>query len=146
MVLRTEKGYMHVGVDTDSTTNAYDVGLGHIVEKQAADFVGARSMRRAGDQDRNRRQLVGIQLDGAEGSELAGGHFVSSSTGTMRSEGFVTSACFSAPLNKTVALGLLERGFERRGEIVDIFGNGRFHKAEVVSPCFYDPEGSRMRG
>ena len=33
-----------------------------------------------------------------------------------RSEGFVTSACLSLTLGKTIGLGLLERGFERKGE------------------------------
>ncbi len=145
MVLRTEKGYLHVGVDTDGTTNARDVGFGAIVDKQTADFIGARSMRRPSDLAQDRRQLVGLELQNLVGSKLIGGHFVERSTAAMRSEGFVTSACFSGALEKTVALGLLERGFERYGEAVEIYEDGDFYKATVVKPCFFDPDGSRLR-
>ncbi|MFQ5982883.1 MAG: 2Fe-2S iron-sulfur cluster-binding protein, partial [Woeseiaceae bacterium] len=43
MLLRTEKGFLHVGVDTDGTTNPLDIGFGRVVENKKGDFVGARS-------------------------------------------------------------------------------------------------------
>ena len=42
MVLRTEKGFVHVGVDTDGTTNPLDIGFGIVVDRKRRDFVGAR--------------------------------------------------------------------------------------------------------
>ena len=146
MVLRREKGYLHVGVDTDGTTNARDVGFGAMVDNQTDDFVGARSMRCPSDLAPDRRQLVGLELQDPVGSELIGGHFVEQSAEAMRSEGFVTSACFSETLEKTVALGLLERGFDRYGEPVEIYENGNYYEATIVKPCFFDPDGSRLRG
>ena len=75
MVLRTEKGYLHVGGDTDGTTNALDVGFAGIVAKKQVDFVGKRSLLRAEDQRKDRRQLVGMEpLNDNENLE-PGAHF-----------------------------------------------------------------------
>ena len=43
MLLRTEKGYLHVGADTDGSTLAGDVGFGHVL-RRSHDFVGRRSL------------------------------------------------------------------------------------------------------
>ena len=53
-VLRAEKGFIIVGQETDGTVTPDDVGLGGLVAKAKADFVGkplavaARSRRRPG--------------------------------------------------------------------------------------------------
>lgn len=145
-VLRTEKGFLHVGADTDGTTNAFDVGFRRIVDNKQGDFVGARSLQRPEDQRTDRRQFVGIEPDNPEERLLAGAHFVTTSRGGMRSEGFVTSACRSPTLGKFIGLGLLERGFERIGETVQLFDEGRMTTARVVETCFFDPYGERMHG
>ena len=145
MVLRLEKGFLHVGVDTDGMTNPFDVGFGGIVANKKGDFIGARSLERAEDRRDDRRQLVGLELD-AGTTVLAGAHIVTGSGAERRSEGFVTSACNSPILGKTIGLGLLERGFERRGEKIRLYDDGQIVSAQVVDTCFYDPDGERMRG
>jgi sarcosine oxidase subunit alpha len=145
MVLRLEKGFLHVGVDTDGMTNPFDVGFGGIVANKKGDFIGARSLERAEDRRDDRRQLVGLELD-AGTTVLAGAHIVTGNGAGRRSEGFVTSACDSPILGKTIGLGLLERGFERRGEKIRLYDDGQIVSAQVVDTCFYDPDGERMRG
>ncbi len=44
LLLRLEKGYLHVGADTDGTTTPADVGWGEIAAKKKADFIGKRSL------------------------------------------------------------------------------------------------------
>ncbi len=146
LVLRTEKGYMHAGTDTDGTSNALDAGFDGIVSKKQADFVGKRSLCRAEDQRKDRRQFVGIEPLDKNENLRAGAHFITSEAKTRRSEGMVTSACFSPTLRQTIGLGLLERGFERKGETVTIFDEGRTFKARVVNPVFYDTTGEKMNG
>ncbi len=146
LVLRTEKGYLHVGSDTDGTSNALDVGFGGIVNRKQSDFVGKRSLLRAEDQRKDRRQFVGLEpLDEKENLQ-AGAHFVTSQDETRRSEGMVTSACFSPTLQRVIGLGLLERGFERKGETVTVFDQGRTFNVRITDPAFYDPSGERMNG
>lgn len=144
LLLRAEKGFLHVGVDTDGTTNPYDIGFGPIVENKRSDFVGARSLQRANDLRNDRRQLIGFEV--REGhTARAGAHFVSSTTDGRRSEGFVTSAYESPTLGKTIGLGLLEGGFDREGEDVYIFDDGKTSSARIVRSTFYDSDGIRMR-
>ncbi len=61
-----------------------------------------------------------------------------------RSQGIVTSACFSPTLKRVIGLGLLERGFERKGETVTVFDDGRTFDVCISDPVFYDPTGENM--
>ncbi len=146
MILRLEKGFLHVGGDTDVTTNPLDIGFAGILANKKGDFVGARSLQRAEDRRSDRRQLVGFEVEKNSTDVLPGAHVVTGRGATRRSEGFVTSACRSPTLGKTVGLALLERGFERNGEDVVLFDQGKTLTARIVDACFYDPEGERMRG
>lgn len=146
MILRLEKGFLHVGVDTDGSTNPMDAGFGRIVENKKTDYIGARSLRRPEDLRGDRRQLIGFETDDRLAPVLAGAHFVSGSGASLRSEGFVTSACLSPTMHKTIGLGLLEGGSERLGDAIEIYDDGRRVSGRIVNPCFFDPAGERMRG
>jgi sarcosine oxidase subunit alpha len=142
--LRTEKGYLEVGGDTDGMTNALDVGFGAVVKNKQADFVGKRSLLRGEDQRSDRRQFVGV-LPLNENERLkAGAHFLIADHASRRSQGIVTSACFSPTLNRAIGLGLLEGGFKRKGEVVTLFDDGRTFDARIVDPAFYDPDGEKL--
>ena len=142
MVLRTEKGYLHVGTDTDGTTMPQDLGWGRAIERQAADFVGRRSLELAVGRDPGRRQFTGLEpLDPA--ARLSDGAHVLTPDGTA-SAGYVTSACYSPTLGRTVALGLVADARARRGEVVKAWYAGESVPVRLVSPAFYDPEGARL--
>jgi glycine cleavage system aminomethyltransferase T len=47
-------------------------------------------------------------------------------------------------LKRSIGLGLLERGFERKGEVVTVFDHGRTFDVRITDPTFYDPNGERM--
>jgi sarcosine oxidase subunit alpha len=148
LLLRIEKGYLHVGSDTDGMTNALDVGFAGIVARKKSDFVGKRSLLRSDDQRKDRRQFVGIEPLNDDEDLRPGGHFVTSQNGlkdgARRSQGIVTSACYSPILKRFIGLGLLEHGFERKGETVTVFDNGRTFDVRIVDPVFYDPSGEKM--
>ena len=73
-----------------------------------------------------------------------GAHFITSEDQGMRSQGIVTSACFSPTLKRSIGIGLLEVGFDRKGETVTVFDDGRSFQVRIVSPVFYDPDGEKM--
>jgi sarcosine oxidase subunit alpha len=146
LVLRLEKGFLHVGGDTDGTTNPLDLGFRNMIEKKSGDFVGRRSLSRANDQRPQRRQLVGLEPLVGSDTLLAGAHIVTRSGETRRSEGFITSAAESPTLGRCVALAQLEGGNARTGETVTVFDAGKCIQARVVSSAFYDPNGERMNG
>ncbi len=144
LMLRTEKGYLHVGADTDGMTNALDVGFAGIVAKKQTDFLGKRSLLRAEDRRKDRRQFVGLEPLNDSETLQSGAHFITPQDEGRRSQGVVTSACFSPTLKRVIVLGLLERGFERKGETVTVFDDGHTFDVRITDPVFYDPTGEIM--
>ncbi len=65
-VLRVEKGFLSLGLEVDGTVDAYDLGMGWVMSKTKADYLGKRAvdLRRAGGTPR--RELVSRTLDGFE--------------------------------------------------------------------------------
>ncbi len=54
------------------------------------------------------------------------------------------TAIFSPTLKRVIGLGLLERGFERKGETVTVFDDGHTFDVRITDPVFYDPGGEHM--
>ncbi len=144
-ILRTEKGYLHVGTDTDGTTLPGDIGMARGVERKAANFVGRRSLLRPAALDPNRFVLVA--LDSADGRTLLPvGAQIAPEPPPTRTQGHVTSSYFSPTLGRPVALAMLERGGSRVGERIKVHHLGRVIEAVVTRAPFVDPEGRRIDG
>lgn len=145
MTLRTEKGYLHVGTDTDGTTMPQDVGFGPVIDRKPDDFIGRRSTMSPHARCKRRRQLVGFQvLDGMEPLTV-GAHVVSGTSGAaMSSEGWISSSVRSEAVGRPVAIGLLAGGRARIGEEVFVWDIAGVRRARVAPPCAFDPDGERL--
>jgi sarcosine oxidase subunit alpha len=147
MVLRIEKGFLHIGTETDGTTCPEDVGFGGIVQKKPEDFIGRRSLALAEFVRRDRRQLVGIEPIEHGDRLVAGAHIVGAVLGAKsESEGWVSSAAFSPSLGRSVGLAMVKRGRERIDEVVQLRNAGNIIRARITTPCHFDPEGMRLNG
>jgi sarcosine oxidase subunit alpha len=142
MTLRTEKGYLHVGIDTDGTTLPDDVGMAGPIAKKSSDFVGRRSLLRASATRQDRLQLVGLRSS----SVLAVGSQVLIAGGSVPgpSDGHVTSSVFSPTLGQPIALALVKGGRARQGEVIEIYNMGQRTKAEIVDTVFVDKVGEKL--
>jgi len=145
MIMRTEKGFLHVGGDTDGTTLPGDVGMDRGIARKAANFVGRRSLLRPAAKDPHRMQLVGL-LPRDRRTRLPVGAHAAASKPPAAIEGFVTSSCYSPVLGHPVALGMLARGQSRIGETITVWHLGVGIEAEVAKTPFYDPSGARVNG
>jgi sarcosine oxidase subunit alpha len=147
-VLRAEKGYIIVGQETDGTATLDDVGLSWAVGRKKPDFVGKRSIERAGMRREGRKQLVGLLTrdprcvleEGAQLAERPG------LPAPMTTIGHVTSSYASAALGHSIALAMVAGGRARIGQPVYVRMPGGDIEAEVTSPVFYDTEGARLHG
>jgi sarcosine oxidase subunit alpha len=144
-IMRVEKGYLHVGTDTDGTTLPQDVGFARGIERKAAPFVGRRSLSRPGGRDPGRLQLVGLQPVDRRTPLHVGAH-IAPHAPPASIDGRVTSSYRSPELGHPVALGLLTCGADRIGERVRVWHLGESCEAEVVRTPFIDPEGRRVHG
>jgi sarcosine oxidase subunit alpha len=141
--MRIEKGYIHIGTDTDGTTIPQDIGLAKAIERKTANFVGRRSLSRPVALDQNRLQLVGLIPTDRRSVIPVGAHIASFPPPT-RAEGHVTSSVMSRQLGHPIALAMLARGATRLGERIRLHHLKTTLEADVVKLPFVDPLGKRL--
>ena len=143
-ILRLEKGYIHVGSDTDSRTQPADIGWGKAIARKASDFLGKRSLQHASASAPGRAVLVGLQpLDPAVVLPI-GAHVIDGDPHPSR--GIVTSSAFSPMLERGLSLALIDGGRALHGQQVRIWSEGKSWLATVTDPVAFDPEGARLDG
>ncbi|PZX44617.1 sarcosine oxidase subunit alpha [Roseinatronobacter thiooxidans] len=146
-ILRAEKGFIMIGDETDGTVIPQDLCLNWAISKKKADFLGKRGMERAAMTDPNRWTLVGLET--LDGSVLPHGALAvragKNANKQAITEGRVTSTYFSATFGRGIAMGLVERGPERMGEVISFAGAGNTRiAARIVDPVLYDKEGEKQ--
>ena len=146
-VLRIEKGYIGVGAEADGRVTPYDLGYGAMINI-AKDFVGKWGLGRAALHEADRPQLIGLEpLDGRSPIGI-GAQILEQSASQGISIGHVSSAAASRLLERPIALAMLGGGRNRKSDTVYVVDPLRGRKpvpARVVDPCFYDPEGERLK-
>ncbi|MGH6613356.1 2Fe-2S iron-sulfur cluster-binding protein [Sphingomonas sp.] len=147
MAMRIEKGFLHVGSDTDGTTLPQDVGFGAVVAKKASDFVGRRSTTRPDGLRTDRRQLIGVEVTDGKGVINAGAHVLpADAREPCGTEGWVTSTVLSPTLGRPLAMALVRQGQARIGEAVRLWDMGEWREGRLTDPRFHDPEGGKLDG
>ncbi|NNE81883.1 MAG: sarcosine oxidase subunit alpha family protein [Silicimonas sp.] len=163
-IMRAEKGFIMIGDETDGTVIPQDLGLNWAISKKKEDFLGKRAQQRDHMQDALRWKLVGLEtLDGsvlpdgayavdthldkaANSAEYAPGkEAATNDNGQIATCGRVTSTYHSPTLGRGIAMGLVERGPDRMGEVLSFARtDGSVIEARIVSPVFYDPDGEKQ--
>ncbi len=139
-VMRAEVGFIMIGDETDGTVTPQDLNLHWAVSKKKDDFIGKRAQERADLTREDRWRLVGLETLERETVIPDGAYAVTGETlptGIRATEGRVTSTYFSPTLGRSIAMGLVKRGPERMGELLDfVTTGGRTIKARIVDPVF----------
>jgi sarcosine oxidase subunit alpha len=146
-ILRIEKGHV-AGGDLNGQVTAHDLGLGRMLSKKK-DFIGRAMAERPALIDPGRQMLVGLKPVDPAQRFSAGSHLFcrGASQVARESQGHVTSVAYSGVFDQWIALGLLEHGPERVGEIIVAASpvRGTSIEVEVCSPVFFDAAGERLR-
>jgi sarcosine oxidase subunit alpha len=143
--LRMEKGFIHVGADTDGTTVPDDIGWGKPAASKQRHYIGKRSLSLPENVRPDRLQLVG--LVGSDGVSLPVGSHLRLPLSQEPTDGWVTSAGRLSSDDKPVAMAMLRAGRSQLSKIVTVYDEGRqATTAKVVAPLFYDTSGARMNG
>ncbi|MBP0582053.1 sarcosine oxidase subunit alpha family protein [Labrys sp. LIt4] len=145
-VMRVEKGHV-AGNELNGQTTARDLGLGKMMSTKK-DYIGRVLAQRPALVAPDRPGLVGVKPVNPADRLRAGSHFLKKGAAAVAAndEGFATSVVYSPMLESWIGLGLLANGPSRHGEVIrayDPVRNGDI-EVEVVSPIFFDPEGSRL--
>ena len=146
-VMRIEKGHA-AGNELNGTTTALNLGMGRMVNKKK-DSIGSTLSERPGLNEKDALKLVGLKPIDPADPVPAGAHLMTKGTpvDAAHDQGYVTSACFSPNLGCHIAIGYLQSGDARMGEVIRLVSplTGVDHDVEVVSAHFIDPEGERLR-
>lgn len=147
-VLRLEKGHI-THAEIHGRTTAFDIGFARMVSGKK-DCIGKTMAAREGLIEPGRERLVGLKPVGGDATLSAGAHLFDRSVAMTpeASLGYTTSAAFSPTLGHHIALGFLQHGPDRLGEVIRCVDHMRGLEAEVeiCDPVFFDPEGGRARG
>ena len=97
--------------------------------------------------DPNRWKLVGLET--LDGSVLPDGAYAvtdgHNENGQRNMIGRVTSSYYSANLDRGIAMGLVQHGPDRMGEVIDFPDlDGRVIKAKIVDQVFFDKAGDKQ--
>tara|TARA_B110001450_G_scaffold159488_1_gene148729 strand:+ start:527 stop:3541 length:3015 start_codon:yes stop_codon:yes gene_type:complete len=147
-VMRAEKGFIMIGDETDGTVIPQDLNMQWAISKKKDDFLGKRAHLRSHMSDPSRWKLVGLKTvdpnviipDGAYATD---GKIRDS--GVKNMIGRVTSTYFSPTLNRSIAMGLVEFGPDRMGEIIDFPTlDGKIIKAEICNQVLLLDQGKRQ--
>jgi sarcosine oxidase subunit alpha len=147
-VLRAEKGYIIVGQETDGTVTPDDLGLSWAIGKSKSDFVGKRSLARSAIADPDRRQLVGLLTEDPSTVLEEGTQLITTAKYAIptKSHGHVTSAYFSANLDRSIALAMVSGGRAKIGQRLFAAKSDGSIPVQIVNPVFIDPQGKRLNG
>jgi sarcosine oxidase subunit alpha len=148
-VMRIEKGHP-AGNELNGQTTAGDLGLGRMLATKKGDFIGREMAQRPALLATDRPALVGLVPVDRAARLRSGAHFLAKGAAAVPENdlGWVSSVAFSPILGHVIALGFLAGGVSRVGQVVRAYDplRGADEPVEVVRPCFYDPEGVRLRG
>ncbi|MEO0903665.1 MAG: sarcosine oxidase subunit alpha family protein [Pseudomonadota bacterium] len=147
-VLRIEKGFI-THAEIHGRTTAFDIGMARMVSAKK-DCIGKSAAARPGLVGETRQQLVGLRAKGPDHRLMAGAHLFETGAAETRvnSLGYTTSVCYSPTLNTHLALGFLQNGRARHGDVIKLRDHLRdiSEEVEVCDPVFFDPDGGRARG
>lgn len=147
-VMRLEKGHV-AGSEITGVTTADDLGLGRMMSRKKPDYIGRALADRPGLMDSERAVVVGLKAVDPSVRIIAGAHLLAEGVlaTAEHDQGYVTTATWSPTFECHIALALLRRGRERRGERLRAASpiHGTETLVEVVDPVFYDPGSARAR-
>jgi sarcosine oxidase subunit alpha len=89
LLMRLEKGFLHVGSDTDGTTISDDVGWGKVAANKKRDYIGKRSLKFAEHLKSDRLQLVGLSAE--RGNNFVVGSHLRVKDSDQATDGWITS-------------------------------------------------------
>ena len=143
--LRIEKGHV-AGQELDGRTTLDDLGLGKMASTKKP-YWGQVLAGREGLIDLERPKLVGLEpLERSARLKAGALLFAESALKSGHGEGHITAVTYSPVQGRYFALGLLSKGPERHGEVIEAHDplRGEVHKLKVVSPHMYDPKGAKL--
>tara|TARA_Y100000590_G_scaffold69535_1_gene75917 strand:- start:1644 stop:2009 length:366 start_codon:yes stop_codon:yes gene_type:complete len=116
-----------------------------IVSKKKYDFIGKRALSRSDTIREDRKQLVGILTKDPNEILEEGAQLVEKiTTPPMEMIGHISSSYFSPNLGRSIALGLVKEGKNKKGLKIYAPMQNKTIEVEITSPIFIDPSNKKL--
>ena len=130
-ILRLEMGYCLYGNDITKDTTPLEAGLSWLLKMENSEFIGKESLVKQKKEGITRR-LVGIQIK--DRTIPRHGYLIYKDGNRI---GEITSGSHSPILNHPIAMGYVDKPYNKKGTIIEIEVRDRLIEAEVVSLPFW---------
>jgi sarcosine oxidase subunit alpha len=146
-VLRAEKGFIMIGDESDGTIIPQDLNMQWAISKKKEDFLGKRAQMRSYMASADRWKLVGLETQ--DGSVIPDGAYIPAdghnANGQRNVQGRVTSTYYSPTMDRGIAMGLVHKGPDRMGEVLEIPKlDGTSVRVKIVDQVFFDKDGEKQ--
>ena len=129
--LRIEAGIPWYGLDMDERNLLPETGLGHAVSYTKGCYIGQEVVARLDTYGQVNKKLMGLEIGSAEIPQAE-----SKIVKDGKEVGYLTSACHSPTLDKTIGLGYIHRDGAKIGSKMEIKWNDKKVQARVVELPF----------
>jgi len=137
-MLRLEKGYISAK-EYNETINPYEAGLGWSVRLET-DFIGRDALKKIKEQG-PARSLMGFIVSGCDDLGVANGDV----TCDGKKVGFISSACFSPALKKSIGMTFIDAKYAKIDQVVSVTTAAGMKEAKLCEKAFDDPSHSRAK-
>lgn len=138
--MRLEKGYRAWKTDLSYEYNPIESALERFVKLDKRDFIGKAALQ-AQLARGLRKRFVTLTVDSPDAPAHGGDPVFAA----HRLVGTVTSGGYGHRVGKNIALAFVEPEHAEPGTELSVGVLGQRYRAEVVAPCLYDPDNTRVR-
>jgi dimethylglycine dehydrogenase len=138
--MRMEKGFLHWKADLITEFDPFETGLDRFVKLEKEGFIGKEALKERCAQG-PRKKLVTLKI----GTDSAPAHGGASLVQDGEVVGTITSGDWGHRTRLNLAYAFVEPRFSAPGTTMHLDLCGDLVPAEVIPPCPYDPEFSRIR-
>lgn len=146
--LRIEKGFI-THSEMDGRVNIHQLGMAGMMSQLKADFIGKYYAENRLNNPQGQPQLIGLEMLDKTQKVNPGFHLLDKeTTAPTRSLGWITSSTWSVAMDTFIALGFLQNGNDKMGDIVYASSplDDKCVAMKVVSPQFFNPKGKIASG
>jgi aminomethyltransferase len=129
--LRFEASLPLYGQEIDKDITPLEAGLGFFVKLHKEDFIGKAALAKQKEAGIPRK-LVGFEM---VDRGIARSHYEVKANGEKI--GFVTTGSYSPTLKKNIGLALIDAGYAKEGEEIEVVVRNRNLKAKIIKKPFY---------
>ncbi len=139
--MRMEKSYRMVGTEMSIEYSAFESAMDRFVKPDKGNFLGRQGLLAAREAGLD-NLLVSLEVQNVEDADALGNNALFKDGAIV---GRATGGGYGFRVQKSLALGMVEKQYAEQGTELDIEILGKLHPARVIADSPFDPTNERLR-